>query len=138
MFRVAKKTVTLQDGTTIPKGTSLAFANDLRLDPTMYPDPESFDGYRFEKMRKIPEQANLVPFTKTRTSHLAFGHGKNACPGRFLSCDEAKLILCHILLKYDFKLVDGCGPDLHIRGMFIQRDSGGTIAVRRRQEEITL
>lgn len=135
---MAKKTVTLQDGTTIPKGTSLAFANELRLDPGMYPDPEKFDGYRFEKMRQSPEQANLAPFTKTRTSHLAFGHGKHACPGRFLSCDEAKLILCHILLKYDLKVVEGKTPDLLIRGMFIQRDSGGMISVRRRQEEVLL
>ncbi|KAJ5365912.1 hypothetical protein N7517_008798 [Penicillium concentricum] len=138
MFRVAKSKVTLQDGTTIPKGTSLAFANDLRLDPLMYPDPETFDGYRFERMRKVPEQANLAPFTKTRASHLAFGHGKHACPGRFLSCDEAKLILCHILLKYDFEAVDGRVPDLHTRGMFIQRDAGGMLSVRRRQEEVIL
>ncbi|KAJ5165582.1 uncharacterized protein N7500_007412 [Penicillium coprophilum] len=138
MFRVAKSTVTLQDGTTIPKGTSLAFANDLRLDPLMYPNPETFDAYRFQRMRKVPEQANLAPFTKTRTSHLAFGHGKHACPGRFLSCDEAKLILCHILLKYDFKAVDGRVPNLNIRGMFIQRDAGGMLSVRRRQEEVIL
>lgn len=138
MFRAAKKTVTLQDGTTIPKGTRLAFANDLRLDPELYPDPKTFDGYRFERMRKDPEQAKLAPFTKTRTSHLAFGHGKHACPGRFLSCDEAKLILCHILLKYDFKALDGRDPDLHVRGMFIQRDTGGMLSVRRRQEEVTL
>ncbi|CAP96442.1 Fumitremorgin C monooxygenase [Penicillium chrysogenum] len=138
MFRAAKKTVTLQDGTTIPKGTRLAFANDLRLDPELYPDPETFDGYRFERMRKDPEQAKLAPFTKTRTSHLAFGHGKHACPGRFLSCDEAKLILCHILLKYDFKALDGRVPDLHVRSMFIQRDTGGMLSVRRRQEEVTL
>lgn len=138
MFRVAKETVTLQDGTTIPKGTSLAFANDLRLDPVMYPDPEKFDGYRFERMRKDPELAKLAPFTKTRTSHLAFGHGKHACPGRFLSGNEAKLILCHILLKYDLKAVDGCIPDLQIRGMFIQRDTGGMLLVRRRQEDVKL
>ena len=138
MFRVAKETVTLQDGTTVPKGTSLAFANDLRLAPEMYPDPETFDGYRFQRMREDPEEAKLAPFTKTRTSHLAFGHGKHACPGRFLSCDEVKLILCHVLLKYDLKMVDGRVPELKIRGMFIQRDSDGMISVRRRREEVTL
>ncbi|KAF7181290.1 hypothetical protein CNMCM7691_000508 [Aspergillus felis] len=137
MFRVAKENVTLQDGITIPKGTRLAFANNLRLDLRMYPDPETFDGYRFQKMRDDPAQAKLAPFTKTRTTHLAFGHGKHACPGRFLSCDEAKLILCHILLKYDFK-AEGQVPELTTSGMFIQRDPGGMMMVRRRKEEVKL
>lgn len=136
MFRVAKEKVTLQDGTIVPKGTSLAFANELRLDPEMYPDPENFDGYRFQKMRGDPDKAKLVPFTKTRMSHLAFGHGKHACPGRFLSSDEAKLILCHILLKYEFKAVEGCVPNMCVRGMFVQRDPGGVISVKPREKEV--
>ncbi|KAJ5300310.1 uncharacterized protein N7443_005312 [Penicillium atrosanguineum] len=138
MFRVAKEKVTLEDGTIIPKGTSLAFANELRLDPSMYPDPEKFDGYRFQNMRKSPEKAGLAQFTKTRVSHLAFGHGRHACPGRFLSCDEAKLILCHILLKYDIKPADEHASNLAVRGMFIQRDSRGVMSVKLRETEVML
>lgn len=32
---------------------------------------------------------------------------KHACPGRFFASDEASIILCHVLLKYDIKLKDG-------------------------------
>ncbi|PYH78666.1 cytochrome P450 [Aspergillus uvarum CBS 121591] len=135
MFRVAKEPVTLHDGTTIPKGTHLAFANDLRLDATMYPDPEVFDGYRFERMRADPSTAGLAPFTKTRMSHLAFGHGKHACPGRFLSCDEAKLILCHMLLKYEIRAPEGGVGGVAVRGMFVQREPGARMVVRWRGVE---
>ncbi|KAI2791646.1 Cytochrome monooxygenase roqO [Penicillium oxalicum] len=136
MFRVAKKTVILQDGTVVPRGTNLAFANDSRLDPTMYPNPERFDGYRFQRMREDPSTAGLAPFTRTRMSHLAFGHGKHACPGRFLSCDEAKLILCHILLKYDIRAPEsGNDAGISVYGMFVQRKPGEKMEVKMRQME---
>ncbi|KAF4225900.1 hypothetical protein CNMCM6805_005707 [Aspergillus fumigatiaffinis] len=138
MFRLAKEKVTLKDGTVVPKGTNIAFANDLRFDPEMYPEPENFDGYRFQRMREDPEKIDLTPFTKTRMSHLAFGHGKHACPGRFLACDEAKLILCHILLNYEIRAVEGSPPELRTRGMFVQLDPGAMMSVKRRENEITL
>ncbi|EDP49182.1 hypothetical protein KXX16_003034 [Aspergillus fumigatus] len=133
MFRLAKEKVTLKDGTVVPKGTNIAFANDLRFDPEMYLEPETFDGYRFQRMREDPAKIDLAPFTKTRMSHLAFGHGKHACPGRFLACDEAKLILCHILLNYDIRAVEGSPPELRARGMFVQLDPGAMMSVRRRR-----
>ncbi|KAM4058378.1 cytochrome p450 [Hirsutella rhossiliensis] len=138
MFRLAKEKVTLKDGTVVPKGTNIAFANDLRFDPEMYPEPETFDGYRFQRMREDPEKLDLTPLTKTRMSHLAFGHGKHACPGRFLACDEAKLILCHILLSYDIRAVEGSPPELRANGMFVQLDPRAMMSVKRRDNEIAL
>lgn len=138
MFRLAKETITLQDGTTISKGTTFAFANNLRLEYSMYPDPQIFDPYRFERMRQDPELAKLAPFTKTRSTHLAFGHGNHSCPGRFMACDETKLILCHMLCKYDFKWADGDAPELQTHGIFIQRDPKGMILVKQRREKIPL
>lgn len=138
MFRVAREKVTLKDGTVVPKGTSLAFANNLRLDPEMYPSPEEFDGYRFQKMREDPKKSTLAPFTKTRMSHLAFGHGKSSCPGRFLACDEAKLILSHLLLNFDIKAVDGQLPELQVQGMFIQLDPKAKMLIKHRESELSL
>lgn len=138
MFRVAREKVTLKDGTVVPKGTSLAFANNLRFDPEMYPSPEKFDGYRFQKMRNDPKKSTLTPFTKTRMSHLAFGHGKNSCPGRFLACDEAKLILSHLLLNFDIKAVEGQLPQLQVQGMFIQLDPEAKMLIKHRESELSL
>ena len=33
---------------------------------------------------------------------LAFGHGKFSCPGRFFAAGQIKLILCVLIMKYDF------------------------------------
>ncbi|GFF43988.1 fumitremorgin C monooxygenase [Aspergillus lentulus] len=138
MFRVAKETVTLSDGTTIPKGTIFGFSYQNRFDPSMYPDPETFDPYRFMRMRQDPVQASLASFTKARSTHLSFGLGRHACPGRFMANDMIKLALSHILLKYDFKLVGEELPKLEMHGFVYAREPTAQILVRRRQEEVVL
>lgn len=138
MFRYATGPVTLPDGTIIPQGTLTSVANPSRLDPKIYPDPDTFDGYRFVRMRADASQAPLAPFSKTNHTHLAFGHGKQACPGRFIAINEVKLALCHILLKYDIDLVDGCDSQLIRTGMVTVRNPTAKIRVRRRQEECVI
>nr|L7WRY5.1 RecName: Full=Cytochrome P450 monooxygenase notH'; AltName: Full=Notoamide biosynthesis cluster protein H' [Aspergillus versicolor]AGC83579.1 P450 monooxygenase [Aspergillus versicolor] len=138
MFRYATETVTLPEGTTIPKGTLLAIANPSRLDPAIYPDPHKFDGYRFVRMREDPRHAHLAPFTKTNSTNLNFGHGKQACPGRFIAVNQIKIALCHMLLKYDIELVEECPSQLVRSGLVTVRNPGAKIRVRRRQEEVCL
>ena len=45
----------------------------------------------------------------TDSRNMAFGYGKYACPGRFYASNEMKLVLAHLLLRYDIKLPDGHG-----------------------------
>lgn len=40
----------------------------------------------------------------TSPDHLALGHGEHACPGRFFAAIEIKILLCHLLLKYEWEL----------------------------------
>ncbi|KAH8427330.1 cytochrome P450 [Aspergillus melleus] len=138
MFRYATETVDLPDGTIIPQGTLMAVANPSRLDPTIFPDPEKFDAYRFVKLRQDPERAHLAPFTKTSYSQLNFGHGKQACPGRFIAVNEIKIVLCHILLKYDMELVEEAPSELVRVGLLTVCNPGTKIRVRRREEEVAL
>ncbi len=35
---------------------------------------------------------------------MAFGYGRNTCPGRFLANNETKLILASILRQYDMNV----------------------------------
>ena len=38
---------------------------------------------------------------------LVFGHGKQACPGRFFAVNEMKMILARFLIGYEFKYPEG-------------------------------
>jgi ent-kaurene oxidase len=73
-------------------------------------DPEVFDPFRWERLRldaSKPENINKFQFATTDSATLHFGHGKYACPGRFFASNEIKVILCHLLLRYDFKFAEG-------------------------------
>ena len=40
---------------------------------------------------------------------MQFGAGRHACPGRAIAGHQVKLILAHLLEKYELKLKDGEG-----------------------------
>ena len=105
--RAADEAVTLPDGKTIPKGGFFKLFMDSAMDPNVFPNPETFDPYRFLKLRERPGEENSWQFVTTSPESLAFGHGMHACPGRFFASNEVKIALCWLLLKYDWKLEDG-------------------------------
>lgn len=119
------KGVTLSDGTHIPSGITIAFANyTIHQDPTFYPDhPNVWDGFRFSAPReqtssssekadltKVLEQKNQN-LTATGGDFLSFGHGRHACPGRFFASQEMKLMLAHIVMNYDVRVKGGVRPE---------------------------
>ncbi|KAI1269658.1 cytochrome P450 [Xylariaceae sp. FL1019] len=106
MNRYVEKDITLSDGTVIPKGRRILVAGDFD-NPKVYPEPEKFDPLRFLKKRQEPGQENSWQFVTTSPEHLNFGHGQHACPGRFFASNEIKIILCHLLMKYDWRFVPG-------------------------------
>ncbi|KAH8691177.1 cytochrome P450 [Talaromyces proteolyticus] len=138
MNRIASNDVQLSDGTRIPRGTTLFVSNDRMWDPTFHTDPETFDAYRFLKMRQVPGHETSAQLVSLSPNHLGFGLGKHACPGRFFASNEMKIALCHILIKYDFKLQDGCVPQIIKHGVSLSSDPHIKIAIKRRQEEIFL
>ncbi|GME34330.1 Cytochrome p450 [Neofusicoccum parvum] len=106
MNRVAFEEIQLSDGSVIPKGATLSCTFDELMNPAIYPEPEKFDPYRFLKKRQQPGQENSHQFVTTSQEHLAFGLGTHACPGRFFAANESKVLICHLLLMYDWKLAD--------------------------------
>ncbi|GAM40345.1 hypothetical protein TCE0_038r12627 [Talaromyces pinophilus] len=139
MRRLATENVTLKDGRRIPKDSMVAVSAHWNWDDSIYENPDQFDGYRFYKMSQKPETEQMSHLVATRPQHLAFGHGKHACPGRFFAANEVKIALVHILLKYDFKVDESSPPPKIFKmGWSMQSDYQAKILVRRRKEEICL
>lgn len=106
--RIVRVPLTLSDGTYLPKGTHIVMPfQAICNDEAVYPSPQEFDGLRFYRKRLDPKQSHLHQFTTTSKDLLNFGHGKQACPGRFFANLEIKNILVRILQEYDCKLPDG-------------------------------
>jgi len=108
MHREVRSDIRLADGTVLPKGLFIALpSHNINMDESVWEKPEKFDGFRFEKMRSKPGNENKYQFVTTGADNLNFGHGIHACPGRFFASNEIKVLLTHILLNYDIKLIDG-------------------------------
>lgn len=95
-----------EEGWTAPFGSIISLDEHSRHhDPAIFPDPESYDAFRFsrpredfeasrtdspEDLKKYVEMKNLS-MVSTGENFLAFGHGRHACPGRFLVQHELKV-----------------------------------------------
>ncbi|RWA03662.1 hypothetical protein EKO27_g11441 [Xylaria grammica] len=108
--RVALQPYTMKDGTHIPKGCRIAFANgEHQMDPEITPDPLKFDPMRAYRKRQSSEQQydrNQAVLTDLN-NNLTFGYGNQACPGRFLGVAEVKFLLARLLSEFDFKYPEG-------------------------------
>lgn len=132
MFRQALVDVTLSDGTKIPKGHKVAVSTDRMRDPNIYENPETFDGYRFLRMRERGQEAASQLVT-TSINHLGFGHGEHGCPGRFFAASEAKIVIAQLLLKYDLRLESDAEPVLQRFGFAEEADPKLKVLVKRRR-----
>lgn len=94
-------------GIKIPKGTIFSFLGQpAQMDEDNYAEPWKYDPFRFSRDREVVASLALMKtpsFVTTSPDHLPFGHGKHACPGRFLVDFELKMIIAYILTNYDIK-----------------------------------
>ncbi|MBE3047520.1 cytochrome P450 [Candidatus Bathyarchaeota archaeon] len=113
---VAEAGVVTPDGHVLPRGSTLSVVSyPVHHDPDIYPDPDKFDPFRFSRMRGADPGSDRVDgggadnpslsFASTGAAYLPFGHGKHACPGRFLVDLEMKMLLYRILTNYDVELL---------------------------------
>lgn len=139
--RVVRKPFTLSDGTRLSAGTHLAIPTDAMLnDPALLPaggaDPDTFDAFRCSRVREDPskpENAQRYQLATTKATSLPFGHGKHACPGRFFASSEDKLIMCHLLLMYDFRYPEGQGrPQNWLFSENLAPDPDAKLMIRKR------
>ncbi|KAK2009715.1 cytochrome P450 [Colletotrichum eremochloae] len=94
------------DGYHLPKGTMISFLGQpAHTDSELLEDPLKYDPFRFSRIREDAaaknEKTPPVSFVTTSPEFLPFGHGKHACPGRFLIDFELKMIIAYVLGHYD-------------------------------------
>ncbi|KAJ2991128.1 hypothetical protein NUW58_g2636 [Xylaria curta] len=134
MHRVLLQDTTLSDGTVLRKGAHISMpVNSIQNDPEVTPEPEKFDGFRYYNLRQGDGQGHLHQFSTTQDRILNFGHGPNACPGRFFASLEIKIILVRLLMDFEFKLKHGNGRPANLRAHeFIFPNPDAEILMRRR------
>ena len=132
--RIVREPFSFSDGTHLPKGTLVAVAaHGVHMDESNYPDPTSFQPFRFVDKTKKENAGRKVDMTAIHADWLAFGYGRRACPGRFFATDVLKLLLAHIVVNYDVKL-EGARPDnLWVMTMCVPNPNG-KVLFRRRAE----
>lgn len=132
--RIVKEPLTLSDGTFLPVGTHLCVASEsISKDPSFAPNADEFDGFRYFRKRQDAEEANKHQFPMTDKTHVHFGHGKFACPGRFFASNELKLILARMIEEFDFKYPEGQTRPANLNvDEFLYSDPTRTLLMRRR------
>lgn len=138
MRRMTTSDVKLSDGLMLPKDKFLLVSAHKHWDAESYENPHQFDGYRFYKMRQIAGKESKAQLVNASPEHLGFGYGFNVCPGRFFAVEEIKLLLCHMLLKYDINPVEGLSLEPKTHGLNLAASPTAKLAVRRRTEEVVL
>ncbi|KAI5459113.1 cytochrome P450 [Mariannaea sp. PMI_226] len=129
------------DGYHIPKNTTFTFLGQPAAhDPESTEDPFKFDPFRFSRPREAAAERGEKPpalgLVSTSAEFLPFGHGKHACPGRFLIDFELKMIMAYVLKHYDLKFPDkynGKRPSNFWVAETVLPPSGVKILVKRRK-----
>ncbi|KAL9582070.1 MAG: hypothetical protein Q9212_003507 [Teloschistes hypoglaucus] len=134
--RVALSPITLSDGFHLPRGTHFTMPSaNLLHDPSIIPNPEAFDGFRYYNASSQSTERQKQ-FTATDSNNLSFGHGKYACPGRYLASYKIKLIVAMLLVRFDIDFPKGKGRPRSISyadNMF--PDPNGGILLKERGEK---
>ncbi|KAI0483281.1 cytochrome P450 monooxygenase [Xylariaceae sp. FL0804] len=131
--RTATADVELSTGLVLKKGSRMHVDTHRMQDPAVYENPEQWDAGRYLRLRSQPGgKGHAAQLVSTSVDHFGFGHGAHACPGRFFAANEVKVALCHLLMKYDFKLAPGTETAPVFHGMRSRVNPSARILVRRR------
>jgi len=122
-MRKSLKPFTFSNGTVIPRGALIFTAAHARhMDPNMHPNPDLFDGFFFSSLEKEQQGNDPRPpiaelggsgsgtrfkLVTTTPDYLVWGYGRHACSGRFFAALVLKIVLAHVVLRYDVKFEKG-------------------------------
>jgi cytochrome P450 len=99
----------LSTGETLPVG-AIVMISDNFADPTVYADPDKFDPYRYITAREANPHSNY--HVSLTPSHMGFGYGGHACPGRFLASNMMKIAMAFMVVNYDWRVEGGADGEV--------------------------
>ncbi|OJJ45957.1 hypothetical protein ASPZODRAFT_99019 [Penicilliopsis zonata CBS 506.65] len=101
--RKAMKELVLSDGSVLPPGQKLMIPTlSLLRDPAIYPDPDTFNPWRWYDAKENKTKLQAV----TQTAEFpVFGFGNQTCPGRFFGLLLTKLTFAQLIIDYEVKFV---------------------------------
>ncbi|KAL9092031.1 MAG: hypothetical protein Q9159_001029 [Coniocarpon cinnabarinum] len=135
MDRKVMQPFTFSDGTHVPAGNVICVPEySIMHDPANYRDPLAFDGFRF-----VDKSSTSAPTSRSRFSHPSatfpfWGSPRRSCPARFYVSAIAKLILSHIIKRFDFDLGDTSAKPYILWGPHFVPSPRMKIRLRRRRE----
>ncbi|KAL4906208.1 hypothetical protein BDW74DRAFT_190234 [Aspergillus multicolor] len=150
--------VTMGDGTVLPRGARVSFlGHPAQIDESVYEDAEKFDPFRFSRSHEAITEGDKVQvkaeglgkadegkkaglgaqsFVSTGPYHLPFGHGRTACPGRWVVDFEVKMIVAYAVSRYELEFpteYNGKRPDVTWMVESMLPPKGARVRVRRRK-----
>ncbi|KAI1497974.1 cytochrome P450 [Biscogniauxia marginata] len=134
MRRHVEETFQLSNGLVLKKGTRTQVDSRRMWDSDVHENPEQWDGYRFLRLRLDPKTEKMARLINTSPSHLGFGHGEHGCPGRFFAANEIKVVLCHLLIKYDWRLAPETNTKPVMIGLLANANPTAKIQILRREQ----
>ncbi|KAI1382458.1 cytochrome P450 [Hypoxylon crocopeplum] len=141
------KEVVRKGGLDLPEGTHVAEGAWLGVpvlgihrDARFYPNPESYDPFRYLKLRGDRQKGSTKGLVPTKdldagnptSTYLGFGYGRHACPGRWYSVLMMKAMLAYLVINYDVKPI-GSQPTMKVLGDAALPPISATVRVRRRK-----
>ncbi|KAI1743146.1 cytochrome P450 [Xylaria scruposa] len=142
---IAPEGITTPSGVHIPCGNVVAVPSFAVLtDEKIYPDADKFLPFRFVHQRleintgdrpKDHTDSSRLSFYATSINYLAFGNGRQACPGRFFAASELKLMLAYILMNFDLEMLDDRPKGKWI-GVLRTPATGASIRVRKKKHPL--
>jgi len=146
-------------GWKLPFGTTVGLdVHSIMHDPLIYANPDNYDPFRFARAREDEEAAyatergeaerlmtgqpkfagslesKQLSLSTTSGTFLPFGHGRHACPGRFLVSHELKMLLAYATMFYEIEPLE-TRPVNTWFGQHVIPPMKAKIRVRRRKAE---
>ncbi|KAI0889645.1 cytochrome P450 [Annulohypoxylon maeteangense] len=126
--------VQLSNGLFLKEGTRTWMDVSHMKDPAIYENPEQWDMTRFAKLRTQPGGASSAQLVSSTRNHVGFGYGKHVCTGRFFATNLLKVVLCHLLANYEWKLAPGLEADFLDFGISRMVNPQAKLLIRRREK----